>query len=241
MTELFILDFHGTEFAVPKSSLSSHEVQSSVPVEIFEIFVNTGTDLEVMVTQTGKNHSHSHSLAFSCVEIFGTLSRGRFPLKEANSLDGIISYLTRKYEGNVHDKGIVTITSKSVWSNDPKLAVRNVADLTSKSHFFSKDEPGQWVCWDFHEIRVRPTHYTIRTALLKSWVVESSLEGKAWTEIDQKTDNDDFKSGNYMAASFAVSNSAECRFIRLTQTAKDHGKKDDLGIRAFEFFGTLFE
>jgi hypothetical protein len=30
---------------------------------------------------------------------------------EARSLDGIISYLTRKHGGNVHDKGIVTITS----------------------------------------------------------------------------------------------------------------------------------
>jgi hypothetical protein len=35
-----------------------------------------------------------------------------FPLKEAESSEGIISYLTRKYGGNVHDKGIVTITSK---------------------------------------------------------------------------------------------------------------------------------
>jgi hypothetical protein len=35
-----------------------------------------------------------------------------FPLNEADSLDGVISYLTRKRGGNVHDKGIVTITSK---------------------------------------------------------------------------------------------------------------------------------
>jgi hypothetical protein len=40
-----------------------------------------------------------------------------FPLKEAKSLEGIISYLTRKHGGNVHDKGIVTITSKSVASD----------------------------------------------------------------------------------------------------------------------------
>jgi hypothetical protein len=38
----------------------------------------------------------------------------KFPLGSANSLDGIVSYLTQKYRGNVHDKGIVTITSKSL-------------------------------------------------------------------------------------------------------------------------------
>jgi hypothetical protein len=36
----------------------------------------------------------------------------------AKLLNGIISYLTKKYRGNVHEKGIVTITSKSV-DGDP--------------------------------------------------------------------------------------------------------------------------
>jgi hypothetical protein len=43
-------------------------------------------------------------------------------------------------------------------------------------------------------------------------VVESSLDGEAWTEIDRKTDKNDFE-GDWMTASFAVSNSVECRFI----------------------------
>jgi hypothetical protein len=33
---------------------------------------------------------------------------------EAKSLDGIISYLTKEHDENVEEKGIVTITSKSV-------------------------------------------------------------------------------------------------------------------------------
>jgi hypothetical protein len=87
-------------------------------------------------------------------------------------------------------------------------------------------------------MRVRPTHYTIEGWLLKSWVVESSLDGEAWTEIDRKTDNQDFIFG-WMTASFAVSKPAECRFIRLTQTVKRHNGDDYLHIQAFEFFGTL--
>jgi hypothetical protein len=161
-----------------------------------------------------------------------------FPLNEANSLEGIISYLTREHGGNVHDKGIVTITSKSV-HDDPSWAVRNVADLTSASWFCSRNEPGQWICWDFHEMRVRLTHYTVTTDWLKSWVVESSLDGEAWTEIDRKTDNVDFN--RWETASFAVSKSAECGFIRLTQTGKKHFGHDYLAIGAVEFFGTLLE
>jgi hypothetical protein len=162
----------------------------------------------------------------------GSLKAVDFPLKATRSLDGMISYLTQKHGENVHDKGIVTITSKSVGSGD----VRNVADLISESYFCSKDEPGQWICWDFHEMRVRPTHYTIKSERLKSWVVESSLDGVVWTEIDRKTDK-----AFYGQASFAVSKLAECRFIRLTQTGRRHCGDDNLLIFAFEFFGTLLE
>jgi hypothetical protein len=168
-----------------------------------------------------------------------------FPLKQPASVDGIISYLTPTHGGNVHDKGIVTITSKSFYSDDSQSALRNVADLTSDSYFTSRHEPGQWICWDFHETRVRPTHYTIKSLNLKSWVIESSLDGRSWTEIDRQMDNYDFRRNTPFApvksASFAVSNSTECCFIRLTQTGKNHAGSDFLSIRVFEVFGTLIE
>jgi hypothetical protein len=149
------------------------------------------------------------------------------------------------------------------FDDDPSHDVRNVADPTSNSSFMSKNEPGQWICWNFHEMRLRPTHYTIKCYGLKSWVVEGSLDFTNWTEIDRKTNNENFKSldshttftsdfGEYLwkTASFAVSNWAECRFIRLTQTGKSHFfttqgfthyEDDQLAILAFEFFGTLLE
>jgi hypothetical protein len=164
-------------------------------------------------------------------------SRVEIPLKADKSLDGIISYLTKKHGGNVQEKGIVTITSKSVYDSD--YALKNAADFPSDSRFFSKSEPGQWICWDFREMRVRPTHYTIKTQYLKSWVVEGSLDGTSWTEIDRQTDNQDFADWN--RASFAVLNQAEFRFIRLTQTDKTHRGQDYLSLGAVEFFGTLSE
>jgi hypothetical protein len=159
------------------------------------------------------------------------------PMKKGNPLERIISYLTKKHGGNVHEKGIVTITSKSV-DDDPEFAPQNLADLTSESEFLSKKAPGQWVCWDFREMRVRPTHYTIGAFLMKWWIVEGSLDGESWTAMDQQTSDQTFKNGVRMR-SFAVT--AKCRFIRLTQTANQPGHHLALNRRAAEFFGTLSE
>jgi hypothetical protein len=175
-----------------------------------------------------------------------SLKPAEFPFKtgwfsKTDPFHGIISYLTRKHSENVQDKGIVAITSKSVNSAAPQYALRNVADLTSGSYFWPENEPGQWICWDFHAMRVRPDHGTIKSRFsrLKSWVVESSLNGKTWTEIDRQTDNYVLKDA--MMATFAVSNSAECRLIRLTQTGINHYESHSLVIEGLEFFGTLLE
>jgi hypothetical protein len=154
-------------------------------------------------------------------------------------LDGIISHLTRRCGGNVHEKQIVNITSKSMICD----SLQNPADLTVDSFFQSKDEQGQWICWDFRDTIVRPTHYTIKGCLLISWVLEGSLDGKLWTEMHRRASTSDFSVGHLNAkiASFAVSNSADCRFIRLTQTGKNHYGTDYLVIHAFEVFGTLLE
>jgi hypothetical protein len=158
----------------------------------------------------------------------------------ATRRDGIISYLTMKHDGNVAKNGIVTITSKSV-QNNPKLALKNVADLTSASSFKSKDAPGQWLCWDFRDMRVRPTHYTIKAWYLKSWVLEGSLDGWSWTEIDRETDSQAFVEPFSPPASFPVSSTVEFHLIRLTQTHKNHERTDVLYVLAVEFFGTLSE
>jgi hypothetical protein len=163
-------------------------------------------------------------------------------MKGDKLLEGIISYLTKKHGGNVGEKGIVGITSKSVRDANPKYALKNVADLTSDLTFDSKDEPAQWVCWDFREMRVRPTCYTISAFGLRSWVVEGSLDGLSWTEIDRQTDIPDFNNPfSAEMASFAVSNPAAFRFIRLTQIGKRYYGPDELSLCAVEFFGTLSE
>jgi hypothetical protein len=168
-------------------------------------------------------------------------SKFEIPLKQARSLEGVISYLTKKHGGNVHEKEIVIITSKSVHHN-PKFCLKRITDLTVASNFCSQDDPGQWVRWDFGEMRLRPTHYTVKADYLKSWVVEGSVDGKNWAEIDRQTDNQDFKDASTsIAVSFAVRVSREFRFIRLTQIDENHWGGDQLVLYGVEFFGALSE
>jgi hypothetical protein len=135
----------------------------------------------------------------------------------------------------------VTITSKSFWANSPAYLAKNAADFTYDWYFKSDDEPGQWICWDFGEMRIRPTHYTMKAVYPKSWIVEGSLDGANWTELDRQTDNEDFKT-DISTASFSISTVVEVRLIRFTQTDKNHDGTDFLGeLELVEFFGTLSE
>jgi hypothetical protein len=90
-------------------------------------------------------------------------------------------------------------------------------------------------------MRVRPTRYTLWTVDLKSWIVEGSVDGDSWTEIDRQTDNGVFESRWSHMCSFAVSALTDCRFIRLIQTDKGYDKENSLTFRAVEFFGELSE
>jgi hypothetical protein len=171
-----------------------------------------------------------------------------FPLPKAQSVDGIIAHLTRRYRGHVHEKEIVTITSKSVYDSDvANRSLKHVAELNDRTEFWSMDEPGQWVCWDFRERRVRPTYYTMDARWLKSWIVESSVDGETWTVIDRRVDTAFFASW-WNKVTFEVEPVVQCRFIRITDTDKNHrhistapNGDDVLALGAVEFFGTLSE
>jgi hypothetical protein len=55
---------------------------------------------------------------------------------------------------------------------------------------------------------VRPTRSTLKAWWLKLWVVEGSLDGESWTEIDRQTNNQDFMTPGNIAV-FALARPAE--------------------------------
>jgi hypothetical protein len=144
----------------------------------------------------------------------------------------------------VHDKGIVSISSKTFYREHH---ARTLADFHSPTFFCSDDTSNQWICWDFHELRICPTHYVIQSSSspvndvhLKSWIIESSMNGIQWTEIDRRVDNEELN-GPDCVKEFAVSESLDCRYIRLTQIGPNHHNNEVLLFVAFEIFGTLME
>jgi hypothetical protein len=100
--------------------------------------------------------------------------RKEFRPNPESGLEGIIACLTRKHGGNVHDKEIVIITAKPPsgfgfgqpqgfgFGSTPRHP-KFLADLESRTGYCSRCEPGQWICWDFKDLRVFPTHYAIKT------------------------------------------------------------------------------
>jgi hypothetical protein len=183
--------------------------------------------------------------------------------------DGIIAHLTRECGGNVHDRNVVEVTSGSfekethgsnthsgAYNNNPDDAAKNAADLETNSQFTSAYRPrseniphtrNNWICYDFKERRIVPTHYTIRTyyrgpggAHLKSWLVETSTDGENWREVAHEEDNKQLN-GKWFTATFPVTGGEECRFIRLVNIGRNHWGSDELRISAWEIIGNFIE
>jgi hypothetical protein len=162
----------------------------------------------------------------------------------------IISCRTREYDGNVHNRGIVKITSTEPYNDSSDDAAKDAADLTADSYFYSKDAPNQWLCYDFGDRRIILTHYSIRSRhsggtddyYPKSWVIEISNDGSNWEEVDRR-ENDSSLKGRNLTQLFKVSRSLECRLVRLRQIGNNHysSPNDYLVISGFEIFGNLTE
>jgi hypothetical protein len=169
--------------------------------------------------------------------------------KSSSPLSGIISYLTSKHGGNVSDKNIVTITASGVHSSG--YMAKNAADLAADSYWISANEDNSWLCYDFKDMRIKPTHYSVRSRCdggsnefhPKNWIVEVSNDGSTWTSIDEHRNNSDLKGGN-LTRTFTVSPCDYCRFIRITQHGYNwysSGNCYYFVISSFEIFGNLRE
>jgi hypothetical protein len=180
--------------------------------------------------------------------------RGFMP-QPSDPLDGIIAHLTKACSGNVHDSGVVMLTSSDHDGTHPKV----IADLRSDVRFCSLYRPKEediphtrnnWVCYDFKARRIVPTHYSIRSPARshgpgcgnypKSWLVEISTDGEHWVEIDRRENNSELAEERAIRT-FEVSGNQLCRQIRLVNIGRNHQGYDCLCVLALEIFGSLIE
>jgi hypothetical protein len=90
---------------------------------------------------------------------------------------GIIDMLRKSCGGNVHEKGVLTVTPSA--RGYVAITCNTIVDYSSDSSFSSLDSANEWICFDFKENTVKPNGYsirahTVRGTRLKSWVIEGS-------------------------------------------------------------------
>jgi hypothetical protein len=122
-------------------------------------------------------------------------------------LDGIVAHLTRECGGNVADHGLVRVVGSSVHRDDAEFVAKNAADLASDSVFYSRPEPDQWLCYDFSDMVVIPTHYSIRAGsdmAPRNWVIEGRKCEAEWLELDRREKDESLKGIN-VEGTFPVS------------------------------------
>jgi hypothetical protein len=182
-----------------------------------------------------------------CAEILRDSGFSIVPFDAEAPLNGIIRYLQGSGVGNVYAQGLVDVTASSTdhTANKGSNFPENVVDLETSACFTTGSAVTQWICLEFKRHHVKVSHYSIRTLggqpgddHLKSWVVDGSQDGQNWIDLDQRCDNDQLN-GSHAVASFEVTRSALCRYIRIRQVGKNHCGNHRIALSAFELFGSV--
>ena len=164
-----------------------------------------------------------------------------------NRFGGIINHLTKKFSGNVSEKGVCKITSSSVFD---KYLPKNVVDYDNQNqrHVFSSlIEQDSWIKFDFVGRVVHPNAYSIRTTIhkrgdvhLKNWVIEGSNNDKSWKVLDSRKDESSFiNPSSENTFNISMLDNEYYRYIRLRQNGPNFKGTGQLVMSKFELFGTI--
>jgi hypothetical protein len=205
----------------------------------------------IRLRQTNSNANGNYYLSMSGFELFGKLRNRRQLPPTGRSLSdhieytgsswsGILNKLKVMYGGNVHQKGIVTVTSSGDSSNN---AYQIVGENWS-SYWMSTNQPSSWISLDFKGRSVSPTHYTIKSDnggyYIKAWEIEGSNDNKTWTRLDNQITSD-HTSGS-VVRTYSIQNASTIpffRYIRLCQTNTNANNTHYLALSGFEIFGRV--
>lgn len=72
---------------------------------------------------------------------------------------GVIHKLTEEFGGNVSEKGVVNVTTSSCFYDGHPINAVNLENVAQT--FCSDNEPNSWLKYDFKNMKIRPTSYSI--------------------------------------------------------------------------------
>ena len=171
-----------------------------------------------------------------------------FQVDSENKFNGILKYLNDKTGGNILQNGTINITS----NNESSYTPYNMVDFQSDDYFRHENNEMSTILFDFKDKSIQMTHYSIHTGTydtnrghLKSWVIEGSVDGNQWDEIDNQTNNSSLNGSRYEAI-FEVKHKRKefYRYIRLRQTGLawcPDSNNNRFEIMYIDFYGVLLE
>ena len=166
-----------------------------------------------------------------------------FP-KGSADFDGIINYLRKQTNNQIENE--IKITASSIYDNNVNtFGPYNSIQYENETYFATQNSPNSWICFEFKNHQIIPTHYTIRSRYEGYWApiyykIEVSNDNSTWYEID-KQNGGPFTNGQ--PATFTIpidkNKQKEAKYIRLTQTGENSHGNDDLIFESIEFYGYL--
>ena len=163
---------------------------------------------------------------------------------------GIFSHLGGGKPKSVTENQIVDVTALSF--NDQSLHPNNVVDSDSIDSYFYSSDSNSWVCFDFKNRKVKPTHYSIRSFKhgdagwfhTQNWCIEGSNDKNNWKLLDNRV-NDKSIDGRSASNTFKISNQLESddfyRYLRIRQTGVNTHNENEFRFSAIDFFGSILE
>ena len=160
-------------------------------------------------------------------------------------LNGIISHMGNPK--NLLDNGVVSVTASSVYNTNNHLQPKNVLDYNDAHMCFaSKDEPNSWLFVDFHNYRVKPSHYSIQSqgdggkgiCHPQTWEISGSNDGSSWTRLDSRNND------KSLTVTFEIQykNSEFYRYLKImnkgVNTKSSPFDTNVLYFSSIEFFGS---
>ncbi|KAK8875937.1 hypothetical protein M9Y10_006115 [Tritrichomonas musculus] len=160
-----------------------------------------------------------------------------------NQLDGIINFLRKQNKENINSYIDITASRVGDTKRYPLINIINYEEKEKYTH--TSNSPNSWICIEFKENKIIPSHYTIGSVLahdnhIKSWVIEGSNDNEVFDKLDEHINCNLMNSrGAVQTFPIKTNKDKEYKFIRIRQTDKAQQGSDYLNLSCFELHGKL--
>ena len=163
-----------------------------------------------------------------------------------SSFQGVITALNEKYPQNWNN--FVKIKPSSTNPTNGRdgaqsLINRSIHGSALAQNWCSYSRKDENIILSFPTFYIEPSFYslqakTIETHFPSSWKIESSMNMREWTLIDQKDDRDEL-STNSANITFPFQKTIITKYIKITQTKAYNENSYHFCLRQLEIFGTI--